>query len=109
MQTITFTQGIQGSGKSTWAKKQCKSRKYKRVCRDDLRLMFDNTQFNPDNEKFITTMENLIIKHTLISGYSVIVDSMNLNQNRLKERIFDCKQEFPDVQIKTVLFNEDLE
>lgn len=80
MSKVIFTKGLQGSGKSTWAKDFIKKNPtYKRVNRDDLRMMIDDIAFNPKKEKFITIQENAIIVETLKAGYNLIIDNMNLN------------------------------
>lgn len=83
---IIFMQGLQGSGKSTWAKYKALDPLWKRVNRDDLRVMLDNQRFNPENEDFVTIVEDQIISSAISNGYNVIIDSMNLNPKRIKER-----------------------
>lgn len=102
--TVIFTQGIQGSGKSTWAKEQAKISTFKRVNRDDIRLMLDNIAFDKSNEAFVTVVEDTIIHKALQHGYSVIIDAMNLNKVFMDKKISSIKQEFPEVHIKTVQF-----
>src|SRR5690606_13891893 len=80
MRTLIYTVGLPGSGKSTWAKKMLNTEvgKFKRVNRDDLRAMLDDSRWSKQNEKFITTIQDNIIREALISGYSVICDDTNL-------------------------------
>jgi predicted kinase len=92
MKKVKLTRGIPGSGKSTWAKEQLHKYpgRYKRINRDALRLMFDDEQFNPKREKFITIMEKQLILSALEEGFHVIVDDCNLNPkyvNQFKELV----------------------
>jgi predicted kinase len=89
---IIFTRGIQASGKSYWAKDFVKKNQdYKRVCRDDLRHMISSYTFNDKNEKLITEIEEEIINSLINCHYNVIIDSMNLNKQKLEQRIIKYK------------------
>jgi predicted kinase len=86
MKNVILTRGIPGSGKSTWTKEQLRlhPNQYKRVNRDDLRLMLDNEQFNPKREKFITKIQHELILKSLQEGYHVICDDTNLNPKTIE-------------------------
>ena len=101
---VVFTIGLPGSGKSTWAKNMAKSPCWKRVNRDELRLMLDFKQFDYKNEKFITKVEKELILSALDSGNSVIIDATNLNKDRVRERKAIIKGYYPDVQFETKNF-----
>jgi predicted kinase len=96
--------GIQGSGKSTYAKKRAQDPNWKRVCRDDLRLMFDNIHFNAKNEKFISKVEKEMILSILDSGKNAIIDSMNLSMEKIKERKAVIKGYYPAVEFEIKSF-----
>lgn len=89
---IIFTEGIQGSGKSTWSKDRCiKHPDWVRVNSDDLRHM-RGQYWLPKHEDVISDMELECVKSALARGYSVIIDAMNLNKERrdaFKKRIID--------------------
>lgn len=89
MPKITVLKGLPASGKSTWSKEQIKKNSNtKRVNKDDLRAMLDNSKWTPTNEKFILKIRDLIIKEALSSGNNVIVDDTNLHDKhiaRIKE------------------------
>lgn len=87
MSKIIFTRGIQGSGKTTWAKQWCIDHPdWVRVSRDDLRNM-RGQYWLPKDEKMITLMEEQLIMKALESGKNVIVDAMNLNNDRTYARV----------------------
>ena len=79
-QKILMTQGLPGSGKSTWAKEMLKRfpGEYKRVNRDELRLMVDDGKWSRQNEKTIVDLEERLIVQALASGFSVIIDDTNM-------------------------------
>jgi len=103
---VVFTQGLQGSGKSTWAKMKAMDPEWKRVNRDDLRLMLDNERFNPKNENFITVVEDQIIASAIASGYNIIIDSMNLNTQRIRERFAQISRYIPSVVCEIKSFRD---
>lgn len=76
MSKVIILKGLPGSGKTTWAKEQ---KGYKRVNKDDLRAMIDNSQWSKSNESFVLEVRDLIISHTLASGKNIIVDDTNVN------------------------------
>ena len=92
MLTVYFTIGLPASGKSTWAKtKVDKSPNgIKRINKDELRAMLDNSYFSKSNEKFVLNMQDLIIKAALEEGKHVIVDNTHLapqHEARIRELI----------------------
>ena len=92
MLTVYFTIGLPASGKSTWAKaKVDKSpNAIKRVNKDELRAMLDNSYHSKGNEKFVLNMQDLIIKSALEEGKHVIVDNTHLapkHEARIRELI----------------------
>lgn len=85
MKKVILMKGLPGSGKSTYAKKLVDNNpeQYKRINRDDLRLMFDNGFNSKSNETFIRGVRDLLILKILESGKSVIVDDTNLSEKNL--------------------------
>lgn len=69
--------GLPASGKSTEAKRLVKEEGYKRVNKDDLRLMIDDSKWSKQNEERIKSIEEIIVNYYLSCGYSVIVDDTN--------------------------------
>lgn len=80
MQKVTILKGLPASGKSTWAKEQVASeQKTKRVNKDDLRAMLDNSKWSKGNEKFVLFLRDNIIVNALREGYNIIVDDTNFH------------------------------
>ena len=111
---IIFTRGIQASSKTTWAKQFIKDNKdYKRICRDDCRHMLSAYTFNNENEKLVTLVEEYTINMLIEKGYNIIIDSMNLNKEKLEKRInkyklnWECKYEItPEIKNFPIELNE---
>lgn len=110
---LIMTRGLPASGKSTWAKEQviASGGRTKRVNKDDLRAMIDNSVWSKQNEKNILAVRDYITKHYLLLGNDVIVDDTNLTPNhekRLSEiagetgAIFEIKS-FLDVPLATCI------
>ena len=95
---LILTKGIQGSGKSTWARAFCeKNPMWVRVSRDDLRNM-RGTYWLPKDEGMITAMEYACIYSALDQGKNCIVDSMNLNHEKALRRMIELKRRYPDME-----------
>ena len=76
-----MTVGIPGSGKSTWARKFCRSEiDFKRVNKDDLRNMLDDGIHTSKNEQIVVRIQDEIINTLLANNISVIVDNTNLKK-----------------------------
>lgn len=83
---LVILRGIPGSGKSTWAREFVAACPwFKRICRDDLRQMFDGGKYSARNEKFIRTMRDRLIRECLKDGFSAIVDDTNLKDRDIRE------------------------
>lgn len=96
--TIYFLKGLPASGKSTWAKQKVeedasKGITTKRVNKDDLRDMIDNSKHSKEREKFILELRDSIIYESLEHGYNVIVDDTNFSPKHL-ERIINLSSKF---------------
>lgn len=76
---VLILKGLPASGKSTYAKKLVDKGDWKRVNKDDLRAMMDNSQWSKRNEKFVIKTRNDIILLALEAGFNVVVDDTNLH------------------------------
>jgi predicted kinase len=112
MKKVILTKGLPASGKSTWAKKIIDKHpnNYKRINKDDLRAMLDNSKHSKDAEKFILQTRNYLILLALENGKHVIVDDTNLNPKHEKDirELVKGKaevviQDFTDVTIETCI------
>ena len=113
-QKLIMTRGLPASGKSYWAKEQVKKSqgKVKRVNKDDLRAMLDDSVYSKANEKFVLTVRDEIIMQALSGGLSVIVDDTNFgakHERRLQELAdahnveFEINESFLQVPIATCI------
>ena len=85
---IILTRGIQGSGKSTWAKAWVKEDPLNRIRfnNDDIRT--SQGVYWPDDNKALKKKESCLkkikkyaIQCYMESGYDIVIDNMNLNPN----------------------------
>ena len=73
---LLMLKGLPASGKSTHAKELVK-KGWKRVNKDELRLMIDGGQWSKINEKKIVHIERLMVAEFLDTGFNVVVDDTN--------------------------------
>lgn len=98
---LIMCKGLPASGKTTWAKKQVG---FKRVNKDDLRAMLDNSVHTKGNEKFVLLLRDMIIQKSLSEGISIIIDDTNLapyHETRLRELAAQYKAEFIEMLFDT--------
>lgn len=83
---LIILQGIQGSGKTTWAKNWVKEdpKHRVRINQDDIRNMF-GVYWVPSRESLVRTMHNNFLNEAMFEGYDIVLDNMNLNQKTLDE------------------------
>ena len=77
---IIICQGIQGSGKSTWARKWAQEDPSHRVRwnNDDMRLLMGQ-YWVPSREPLLSKIRALFMNTTMDYGFDVVIDDMNLN------------------------------
>lgn len=103
-QTVTVTRGLQGSGKSTWAKQQVGKGHTIRIDNDSLRMMFDNTYWQEKanirkiTEPFMIKARDNLILLALAEGKNVVVDAMHLSPKHLAH-ITDLVKDIPNVEV----------
>lgn len=80
MPKIILTRGIQGSGKSTWAKKWVEEDPTHRVRwnNDDFRRML-GLYWVPERENLVSMLRQGFISNAMLFGYDIVIDNMNLN------------------------------
>lgn len=91
---LIILQGIQGSGKTTWAKNWVKEDPNHRVRfnQDDIRNMF-GVYCVPSREPLVKELHNSFLNKAMLEGYDIVLDNMNLNQNTINE-IKEIVEEF---------------
>lgn len=109
---VILTKGLQGSGKSTWAKAWVEeSPKTRiRINRDDLRRML-GPYWIPSREFLITEIEHSILETALDEGFDIVIDNMNLNASITNDYIKIIEEsdtmytfkEFLDVDVETCI------
>jgi len=107
MKTIYLLKGLPASGKSTWAKqKVAENPNIKRVNKDDLRAMLDNSRWSKTNEKFVLKLRDHIITESLNDGFHVIVDDTNLHpkhETQMRQLAKECNAKVEIVNFETSL------
>lgn len=83
---LIICRGIQGSGKSTWAKQWCHEDPEHRIRfnNDDVRNMLGD-YWVPNREKVVTATYNTVLAYSMEKGYNIVVDNMNLNPKTCAE------------------------
>ena len=85
MPKIILCRGIQGSGKTTWAKQWVLEDPKNRVRfnNDDIRNMLGK-YWVPSREQLIFILKEQFIKTSMRMGYDIVIDNMNLNAKEIK-------------------------
>ena len=115
MKKVLILKGLPGSGKSTFAKKLVteKPNTWKRINKDDLRAMLDNSHYSKGNEKFVLKMRDIMIHQALLDGKSVVSDDTNLHprhETRIKQVVHEyCKETGHEVKVEVQLIDTPLE
>lgn len=99
MPKLIICKGLPASGKSTWSKAYVKTHPNTvRICRDDLRLMLKDVQFDPKIENIINIAQGNLLEGFMIDDYDIILDATNLNPKY-----------WPGLQEMATMLNYDLE
>ena len=85
MKKLILTRGIQGSGKSTWARQWVEEDPENRVRinNDDIRNML-GVYWVTSREDLVSKIKKGIAIDSMIQGYDIVVDNMNLNPKEVK-------------------------
>ncbi len=98
MKKILVLRGLPASGKSTYARKTLNENPHawKRLNKDELRAMLDDSLHSHSNEKFVERVRDLMLIEALKAGKHVIIDDTNLSERavaRIKEIVDNYCQE----------------
>lgn len=100
---IILCRGIQGSGKSTWAKAWvAEDPEHRiRINNDDIRNML-GPYWVPSREDIVTKAKKEIAIYAMDNGYDIVVDNMNLNPKEIQywETIVNYHNAHIDKEIK---------
>ena len=80
MNKIIICQGIQGSGKSTWARNWAQEDPLHRVRwnNDDMRILMGQ-YWVPSREPLLSRIRALFLNAAMDYGFNIVIDDMNLN------------------------------
>lgn len=108
MNKIILCQGIQGSGKSTWAKAWAKEDPEHRVRfnYDDLRNMM-GTYWVPAREGMLKVIEEAFLANAVKKEYDIVIDNMNLNPKTIDKYEEWAKQN--SYELEKILFDTPVE
>ena len=99
MNKLILTRGIQGSGKTTWARQWVAEDPGSRVRinNDDIRNMLGN-YWVVGREPLVSEMKQYVTQAAMDRGYNIVIDNMNLNPHEVKfwEMVVELNNEDPD-------------
>lgn len=110
MKKMMILRGLPASGKSTFARKLLKSEpgKWKRINRDDIRAMCDDSEFSSKNEEFAREVKTTLIRLAIESGFNVVLDDTHLVASTVA-KMHLLAQSIGDVEVIEKCFNTDVE
>lgn len=81
---VIICRGIQGSGKSSWARKWVEEDPKTRIRynNDDIRNML-GPYWVPERESLVSEIKASILREAMLSGYNIVIDNMNLNPKEI--------------------------
>lgn len=85
MNKLILCRGIQGSGKSTWAKQWVAEDPKHRVRfnNDDIRNML-GVYWVPTREPIVFKLKRQFVASAMFFGYDIVIDNMNLNEREVE-------------------------
>lgn len=105
MAKIILCRGIQGSGKTTWAKQWVLEDPEHRVRfnNDDIRNMLGK-YWVPSREDLVKDLRGTFLWNSMFYGFDIVIDNMNLNPKELEyyNKMLDNWND-PEVTIPTVV------
>ncbi|MDZ7899386.1 MAG: AAA family ATPase [Arcicella sp.] len=87
MKKILILRGLPASGKSTYARKLLAENlnAWKRLNKDELRAMLDDSAHTPANEQFINRVRDMLLMEALKARKNVIIDDTNLTDKPIEQ------------------------
>ena len=108
---MIVTRGLQGSGKSTWARQLMKDEPgvWSRINKDDIRTMLYGSDFvwSKELEKSVYETHGALLRTLLRHGQNVVVDNTNLNSSAMKQ-VHEIAEEVGDVTVTDKVFDTPL-
>lgn len=98
-QKVMILSGLPASGKSTYAKQLVDMFGWKRINKDDLRAMVDNSKWSEKNEKLIVKLRNDLLLRFLQDGYSVVIDDTNFAKTHVDTIKEICAGELVECEV----------
>ncbi len=96
---LILTRGIQGSGKTTWARQWIEEdpKNRVRINNDDIRNMLGK-YWVVEREPLVSEMKQYLTQAAMDRGYDIVIDNMNLNPKEVKfwEKVVELNNEDPD-------------
>jgi predicted kinase len=85
MKTVLILRGLPASGKSTYAKNILAQNPHtwKRLNKDELRAMLDDSLHSYPNEKFVERVRDMMLREALKEGKHVVIDDTNLSERAI--------------------------
>ena len=95
MKKLLILRGLPASGKSTFARNLLTENPHawKRLNKDELRAMLDNSVHSVPNEKFVERVRDFMLVEALKEGKHVVIDDTNLSDRPI-ERITQVVQKY---------------
>ena len=95
MKKLLILRGLPASGKSTFARNLLTENPHawKRLNKDELRAMLDNSVHSIPNEKFVERVRDFMLVEALKEGKHVVIDDTNLSDRPI-ERITQVVQKY---------------
>lgn len=88
MSKLLILKGLPASGKSTYAKELAR-KGWKRLNKDEIRIMVHDSVFNKDNEAQTKFLQKQMAKSLLSCGYNVVIDDTNFAYENFWKEIAD--------------------
>ncbi len=106
MKKVLILRGLPASGKSTYAKNILAENPHawKRLNKDELRAMLDDSVYSKTNEKFVQRVRDMMLMEALKDGKHVVIDDTNLSESAISRirQVVDnyCNQTGQQVHIE---------